>query len=164
MIKATALQRLTKIWDTGAEMPWDRPVVDDVMAYYDEFVNRTHSVKVVRLRWEFNGLEFACPFPAVPLLDRTGVVFCDEAHRPGAGCKYFIVINADGSERFRIHVPNVDASSDPQRGFIELPSDAVLYGVPFGVPGNDGHLDYIFDFNWNTGELVRAVDAPHMRY
>jgi hypothetical protein len=105
-----------------------------------------------------------CCYPSQPLPDRTGFVFCDEAHRPGAGCKYFIVINADGSERFRIHVPYVDASSDPQRGFIELPSDAVLYGVPFGVPGNDGHLDYIFDFNWNTGELVRAVDAPHMRY
>ncbi len=158
------LQHLTKIWDSGAEMPWDRPHVEDVMAYYDEFTTRTRSKRVVRLRWESAGSSFTCPFPSIPLPDRTGVIFCDEAHRAGCGCKYFVVLNADGSERCRIHVPVVSAASKPGQGFIELPSEAVLYGVPFGIPGNDGHLDYIFDFDWDTGELLRAVDAPHMRY
>ncbi len=75
---------------------------------------------------------------------------------------YLRVLNADGTERLRIDVPVVDALSIPAEGFILLPRTN-FYGVAYGAPGNDGYQDYVFDFDWETGKLLRAVPAPEMR-
>lgn len=158
------MEGLHKVWDSGASMPWGRPDVDDPMAYYDEFMSRTGSHRVVLLRWQCNSKSVECLYPgSTQLPDRTGVVMRIENDRVGPARRYLKVINADGSDRCRIVVPVVDEHSKPESGFLEMPKEN-YYDVAFGVPGNDGYSDYVFDFDWETGKFLRAVDAPHMRY
>lgn len=41
-------------------------------------------------------------------------------------------------------------------GYLSLPpSSARFGGIEWGCEGNDGYTDYLFDFDWNTGKLLR---------
>ena len=43
-----------------------------------------------------------------------------------------------------------------QEGYLALPpSSACFGGIEWGCEGNDGYTDYLFDFDWQTGELLR---------
>ena len=164
MSSRRVMEGFHQVWDSGATMPWERPEVEDPRAYYNDFKSRTGSDHVVLLRWQYGGRTVECPLPwSLPLPDRTGVVIRREADPVGSAPRYLQVINADGSDRCRIVVPVVDEHSKPESGFLEMPKEN-YYDVAFGVPGNDGYSDYVFDFDWETGKFLRAVDAPHMRY
>lgn len=70
------------------------------------------------------------------------------------GC--LVIRNGDGSERAFIKVPRIDVHSRPGKGYLSLPpSSARFGGIEWGCEGNDGHTDYLFDFDWNTGKLLR---------
>lgn len=67
-----------------------------------------------------------------------------------------VVLNGDGTQRVVIGVPRVDANSSPEDGYLALPpSSACFGGIEWGCEGNDGHIDYLFEFDWNTGTLLR---------
>ena len=67
-----------------------------------------------------------------------------------------IVLNGDGSQRAVIDVPCVDANSRPLKGYLSLPpSSARFGGIDWGCEGNDGYTDYLFEFDWSTGKLLR---------
>ena len=158
------MTNLTRIWDSGEVLPWDLVKIDDTVEFLQAFKERTGSSRVMRLRWKYGSHTVECRYPSQPLPDRSGVVLCDDAHCEGCGCKYFTVMNADGTNRCHVNIPVVNEYSRPELGFLELPSESLSDGITFGVRGNDGYLDYIFDFDWQTGKLLQAVDAPHMRY
>lgn len=155
---------LVGVWDSSEILPWDLPATDDTVEFLQDFKARTKSEHIVKLRWQCNGLPVECQFPAVPLPDRSGVVIKDNDFTPTGSRSFLRVINADGSLRVRIAVPLVDLNSKPDIGFLELPRIYLGAGVNFGVPGNDGHVDWIFDFDWKTGKLLRAEAAPQMRH
>ncbi len=139
---------LSRIWDNGA-ISLESFSVEEI----ERFKQETGAAKVVGSKWHCNGNEFRCPFYVRTLADRTGVVhFENDQLQSGR----LIVLNADGSRRVVITVPRIDANSRPEDGYLSLPpSSAHFGGIEWGCEGNDGYKDYLFDFDWSTGKLLR---------
>ena len=160
MMPMKQLENMAFLWDTGIISPYSKDG-DEIYA----FRRKTSSQSVVRLLWQLGDIKYSCPYPCEPLPDRTGLVVYDNEHSNGIGVgKHLRILNVDNSPRCTLVIPNLGARSKTSQGWLDLPGNYDQLGVSFGVPGNDGHLDYIFDFDWQTGKLLRAVDAPYMRY
>lgn len=135
---------------------WDNGVVADAALSGDEidrFKSATNAQRVIARRWIHQGKLNQTPYFVRTLPDQTGLVHY-EGNDPRR--KRLIVLNADGSQRVVIGVPHIDANSRPENGYLSLPpSSAHFGGIEWGCEGNDGYTDYLFDFDWQTGALLR---------
>lgn len=138
-----------KVWDNGAESPY--PAAD--LADIEVLKRQTGAIRVVAIRWNCGGQVFETAYHLSVLQDRTGYVHCEG---DGPDGKALVVVNSDGTQRLRIGVPRVNDQSKPDEGYLVLPpSSASFGGINWGCEGNDGHTDYLFEFDWNTGALLR---------
>ncbi len=138
-----------KVWNNGVESPFPALRLDDI----DELKRRTNAKQVVAFRWRCCKNEYETSHQISVLPDKTGLVQCDTGSAAGAR---LIVLNGDGSERAIIAVPRIDENSRPEDGYLALPpSSAHFGGIEWGCEGNDGYTDYLFDFDWQTGALLR---------
>ncbi len=146
------IEDIREIWDNGA--------ISSASLFGDEveqFKQATGAKKVVGTKWRYCEKEYQVPYYVRVLKDRTGVVHFDEGDlRTGR----FVVLNGDGSQRVVISVPRIDANSQPDDGYLNLPpSSAHFGGIDWGCEGNDGNTDYLFEFDWQTGALLRHARA-----
>ncbi len=142
------IKDLSRIWDNGtvSSASWSAEKIED-------FKKETGAKKVVGSKWTYCEREYETPFYVRLLADRTGVVhFANDDLQ--SGC--IVVRNGDLSERAVVTVPSIDTNSRPKDGYLNLPpSSARFGGIEWGCEGNDGYTDYLFDFDWNTGKLLR---------
>lgn len=139
---------IREIWENGA--------VSSASLFGDNverFKQETGATRVIGTKWKYRGKEYGVPYYVRILADQTGVVHFESGDlRIGR----LVVRNGDGSQRFVIEVPRIDANSRPEKGYLSLPpSSAHFGGIEWGCEGNDGYTDYLFDFDWNTGALLR---------
>ena len=138
-----------KVWDNGVESPF--PAVD--LSDIDELKQRTGAKRVVAFRWRYRGKSYQTSHQICVLQDKRGLVQCEGGSAAGPR---LIVLNGDGSPRVVIDVPRVDKNSRPEEGYLSLPpSSAHFGGIKWGCEGNDGYTDYLFEFDWRTGALLR---------
>ena len=142
------IKDLSRIWDNGAISPVSLSVDET-----ENFKRETGAKRVVGSKWIYRGNEYETPFYVRLLPDQTGVVhFKDDDLKTGC----IVVRNGDCSVRTTITVPYVNANSRPENGYLNLPpSPANFDGIEWGCEGSDGYTDYLFDFNWQTGKLLR---------
>jgi len=144
-----AITNVRKLWNNGAESPFPALKLEDI----DKLKQQTGATHVVAIRWTYCGQDFETPHQVSVLPDRTGLVYCEGG---GPAGKRLIVLNGDGTQRVVICVPRVDANSRPEEGYLALPpSSASFGGIDWGCEGNDGYTDYLFEFDWSTGALLR---------
>lgn len=138
----------SKVWDNGAISP-ETLSVEEII----QFKQAVGAQKVVATRWKCGERSYEIPFYARLLQDRKGVVhFQNDDVKTGC----LVIRNGDGSERISIRVPRIDSHSRPEEGYLALPPSPARFGdIEWGCEGNDGHTDYLFDFDWNTGKLLR---------
>ena len=142
------LENLQDIWDNGTIASASLSVEET-----QEFKKRTNAQRVVARKWLYRGKECLTTHQVRLLRDQTGLVFYEDDN-PRTG--RLIVLNADGTQRVVIGVPRIDANSRPEDGYLSLPpSSARFGGIEWGCEGNDGYTDYLFDFDWQTGALLR---------
>ena len=138
-----------KVWDNGVESPFPALKLDDI----DELRQRTGAEHVVAFRWRCGGKDFETSHQISILPDKSGLVQCEGGRTAGPS---LIVLNCDGSQRVVIGVPKVNANSRPDAGYLSLPPSSAHFGsIDWGCEGNDGNTDYLFDFDWDTGKLLR---------
>lgn len=162
---------IRSMWDNGAVEDWYSPAEKGAAERTEQFRDSTGAVKVVELRWQFGDSTVKCPFPATVLPDHSGVVLVDEWHfqgepREGAAPwqRHLRVLNADGSLRLRVFPPVIDERSRPAESWVEEPRNFDWQGMPFGAPASDGYRDMVVDFDWQTGQVKRWIDAtPWLR-
>ena len=143
------IQDVRKVWDNGVESPFPALKLADI----DELKKLRGVTRVVAFRWRYCGKEYETSHQISVLQDKSGLVQCEGGSAAGSS---LIVLNGDGSQRAVIGVPCVDANSRPLKGYLSLPpSSARFGGIDWGCEGNDGYTDYLFDFDWNTGKLLR---------
>ena len=119
----------------------------------DRFKSVTNAQRVIARQWICHGELHQTPYFVRLLPDQSGLVHY-ENNDPRS--KRLIVLNADGSQRVVIGVPRVDANSRPEEGYLSLPpSSAHFGGIEWGCEGSDGYTDYLFDFDWQTGALLK---------
>jgi len=142
------IENIREVWDNGAISP-----ASLFGEQIDQFKQQTGATKVVGTKWEFSGVEHEVPYYVRLLKDKTGFVHYENNNlRTG----HLVVLNGDGTRRVVIEVPRIDANSRPEDGYLVLPpSSARFGGIEWGCEGNDGHTDYLFEFDWNTGALLR---------
>lgn len=143
------ISNLRKIWDNGIESPFVALRLDDI----DILKARTGARMVVAFRWSYQGKEHETPFRISLLPDNSGFVHSEDG---GATAKKLVVINADGTLRIEVPVPRVGEESKTEFGYLSLPPRPACFGgIAWGSEGNDGDSDYLFDFDWNSGKLLR---------
>ncbi len=119
----------------------------------DRFKSLTNARRVVARRWICQGKQHQTPYFVRLLPDETGLVHY-ESNDPRSKC--LIVLSGDESIRVVIGVPHVDANFRPGDGYLSLPPSSSRFGgIEWGYEGNDGHTDYLFDFDWSAGKLLR---------
>ena len=142
------VQNLEDVWDNGYVAPSSLSGKD-----IDRFKEDTNATRVIARRWMYQGRNYQSPFYVRLLPDETGLIHY-ESNDPQS--KRLVVLNGDESRRLVIKVPRVDSQSRPENGYLSLPpSSARFGGIEWGCEGNDGSTDYLFQFDWNTGELLR---------
>lgn len=135
------------VWDNGQVTLASLAVMET-----REFKERTGATKVIGRQWEYENVIFKMPYFLRVLPDQTGLVMCE--NNLAADIR-LIVFNGDGKKRVAIDVPCVDVNSKPNDGYLALPPSSSRFGgIEWGVEGNDGFDDYLFDFDWNTGKLL----------
>ena len=142
------IEDLSKVWDNGAVSP-ETLSVEGIQRFKQE----TGAKRVIGVKWDFGGKEYQLPYYVRLLKDKTGVVHFenDDLHT----CR-LVVRNGDGTQRVVIGVPRIDANSRQEEGYLSLPpSSARFGGIEWGCEGNDGYTDYLFEFDWQTGALLR---------
>lgn len=167
----TLMTNIEQVWDNGTRRVWE-PYRPGAVERTLRFVELTGATCVVKLQWTYQGVTVTCPYPATVLPDLTGVVLCDEWHfqgQPREGTppypKHLRVLNPDGSLRLRIYPPRLDEHSRPEDSWIEEPRNFSERGIPFGAPASDGHYDMVVEYDWQTGEMLRWINAaPWFRY
>jgi hypothetical protein len=142
------IEVLQDIWDNGIMTPATLSVEE-----IQDFKKRKNAHRVVARTWLYKGIVHRTLHQVRQLPDKTGFVFYeDDDPRTGR----IIVLNGDGTQRLVIGAPRIDANSRPEKGYLALPpSPAHFGGIEWGCEGNDGYTDYLFDFDWNTGKLLR---------
>jgi len=142
------IENLQDVWDNGSVAP--ASLTGDEI---DQFKQRTKALRVVARRWLYQGKVHQTPYYVSVLPDQSGLVHYEDGDPRS---KRLVVLNGDGTRRVVIGVPRVDANSRPEKGYLALPpSSASFEGIEWGCEGNDGHTDYLFEFDWNTGALLR---------
>jgi hypothetical protein len=67
-----------------------------------------------------------------------------------------LYVTAMAPSAYIIGVPRIDENSRPEDGYLSLPpSSARFGGIEWGCEGNDGYTYYLFEFDWQTGALLR---------
>lgn len=147
------IENLSKIWNNGTTSPASFSVEET-----EKFKKSTGATKVIGARWTYDRKEIEVPFYVRLLKDKTGVAhFQDDDMLSNK----IVVRNGDGSVRTVIGVPKLSDASVPEKGYLSLPpSSAHWGGIEWGCEGNDGKTDYLFDFDWNSGQLLRYVRPP----
>lgn len=149
------IRNLSNAWDNGA-ISYATLSVEETQ----EFKRTTGAVRVVAMQWEFDERLYrrgGSDCFVQPLPDGSGLVYLIE------DSSALVILNGDNTERLRIGVPRVDERSRPENGWLSLPkcSDAEgLGGIRHGCEGSDGYTDYLFEFDWTTGALLKAVRPP----
>ena len=142
------VQNLEDVWDNGYVAPSSLSGKD-----IDRFKEDTNATRVIARRWMYQGRNYQSPFYVRLLPDETGLIHY-ESNDPQS--KRLVVLNGDESRRLVIKVPRVDSQSRPENGYLSLPPSSARFGdIEWGCEGNDGNTDYLFQFDWNTGELLR---------
>lgn len=142
------IEHLEDVWNTGAVAPASLSGEE-----IDRFKSRTNSQRVIARRWLYQGEARQKPYFVRLLPDQTGLIHY-EGNDPRS--RRLVVLNGDGTNRCVINVPRVNANSRPERGYLCMPpSSACFGGIEWGCEGNDGYTDYLFEFDWNTGKLLR---------
>lgn len=119
----------------------------------DNFKYATGASRVVARRWSYEGRDYQTSYFVRLLKNEDGFVHYKN-NDPHTKC--LIVLNGDNTQRVVINVPRVDEHSKPEEGYLALPpSSACFGGIEWGCEGNDGYTDYLFDFDWHTGALLR---------
>ncbi|MFT7722270.1 MAG: hypothetical protein QM788_05510 [Roseateles sp.] len=166
------MDEIVKVWNTGDLQGAAEDNLSDNLERTLAFKDRTSTTQVVELRWVHDGKPVSSPFPATVLPDRSGVVLMDEWHfqsQPMTGPepypRHLRVLNPDGSLRLRIYPPHIDDYSRPKDSWIEEPRNFSERGIPFGSPASDGHYDMVVEYDWQTGQMLRWINAaPWLRY
>jgi hypothetical protein len=142
------IENLQDVWDNGVVASASLSVEQT-----QEFKRRTNAQRVIARKWLYNSKVRHTTHQVRLLRDQTGLV-CYEDDDPRTG--RLIVLNGDGTQRVVIGVPRIDANSRPEDGYLSLPpSSARFGGIEWGCEGNDGYTDYLFDFDWQSGALLR---------
>lgn len=166
------MTKVEKIWNTGDAQDWYEPGEAGGYERTTQFLEQTGATAVVQLRWHHNGRVVCCPYPSRVLPDCSGVVLVDEWHfqgQPREGpepySQHLRVLNPDGSLRLRIFPPQIDERSRPEDSWIEAPRNFAERGIPFGSPASDGQFDMLVEYDWQTGQMLRWINAaPWLRY
>ena len=152
------MKNIRYVWNNGAESPYLDQMTAQDMEALDAFKRRSGAIRVVAVRWISKGQIQEAPSTLRVLRDRTGYVYC-EGH--GASGQALVVMNDDGTPRLKIGVPRLSDQSKPNMGYLSLPpSSANFEGIEWGCEGNDGDADYLFEFDWNSGALIRFARPP----
>jgi hypothetical protein len=148
VLNVNEIEDIREVWNNGAISPASLSG-DEI----DRFKQQTGATRVVGTKWKFRDEEHEVPYYVRLLRDKTGFVhYENDDLRTGR----LVVLDGDGTQRVVIGVPRVDANSRPEEGYLALPpSSANFGGIEWGCEGNDGHTDYLFEFDWNTGALLR---------
>ena len=147
-VEMSEVELLEYVWDNGLITSADLSVEE-----IQDFKKRTNASRVVARKWLSDGNWYQTHHQARLLQDRSGLVFYQNDD-PRTG--HLVVINSDGTRRLILSAPHVDTNSHPEEGYLSLPpSSAHFGGIEWGCEGNDGHTDYLFDFDWMTGALLR---------
>jgi len=142
------VQNLEEVWDNGYVAPATLSGPD-----IDRFKERTNAKRVVARRWTYQGKNYQTPFFVRLLPDETGLIHYD---RNDPQSRRLVVLNGDGSIRQFIEVPSIGSNSRPKYGYLSLPpSSTQIGGIKWGCEGNDGDTDYLFEFDWKNGKLLR---------
>lgn len=166
------MEQVSEVWDSGDIVEWQPPGRAGAMDRLDRFLERTGATRVVRLTWLCNGQAVSCPYPATVIPDLSGVVLQDEWHFQGQPMegqepypRHLRVLNPDGTLRLRIYPPRIDEHSKAAESWIEAPRNFAERGIPFGCPASDGHYDMVVEYDWQTGQLLRWINAaPWLTY
>ncbi len=153
-INVDTITNLSRIWNNGA-ISHESLNIDEV----ENFKRDSGAEKVVGSKWTFRKKEYETPFYVRLLADRTGVIHFEN---DDIRSNRLIVRNGDFSLRTVIDIPKIDKNSRPRQGYINLPpSSAHFGGIEWGCEGNDGYTDYLFEFDWNNGKLLRFARPSH---
>ena len=135
---------------------WDNGLVSSTAlsgTELDSFKERTAANCGVARRWTFQGTSYETSHRVRLLPDQYGLVYYE---KDDPRSKRLVVVNGDKTHRVTIEVPRIDENSIPSEGYLSLPPSAARFGgIEWGCEGNDGHSDYLFDFDWTTGLLIR---------
>jgi hypothetical protein len=154
MTESKRMETVERIWDTGLTTPYDLDG-DGTVA----FKSTSGSVRVKGICWNFRGSSHAVDSYADVLPDMTGVAV--PSPRRAKGGNWMDVINADGSLRFRLHPPPLDARFDHTQSLVESVSQGwPASGIALGVraayivkAGSLGSIGILLDIDWTSGEL-----------
>ncbi len=142
------IEDVRDVWDNGAISSASLSV-DEI----EQFKNQTGATKVVARKWNFRGEPHEIPYYVRLLKDGTGWIHYEN---DDPRTRRLVVLNGDGTTRMVIGVPRVDVNSRPEDGYLALPpSSARPGGINWDCEGNDCYTDSLFDFDWNTGALLR---------
>jgi hypothetical protein len=160
------MKNVVEVWDNGAIRPLD--LTSGVGSYerLRQFKVVSGANHILEYRWTYDGEAVRVPFPATVLPDLSGVVLMDEWHFQGQPMegpepypRHLRVLNADGTLRLRIYPPRIDEHSRPEDSWIECPRDFSYRGIPFGSPASDGHYDMVVEYDWQTGQILKWINA-----
>lgn len=142
------IENLQDVWDNGFSTP--APLSFDEI---NRFKLLTNASKVVTRKWLYGGNPYEIPYQVRVLPDRSGLIHYENGVPHS---RRLVVLNGDGTPRVVINVPKIDENSCPEKGYLALPPSLASFGgIEWGCEGNDGCMDYLFDFDWTTGALLR---------
>ena len=142
------VENLEDVWDNGCVAP--ATLSGDAI---DRFKELTNAKRVVARRWIYKGKMHQTPYFVRLLPDESGLIHF-ESNDPKS--RRLVVLNGDESRRTVIDVPRIDEQSRPEFGYLNMPPSSARFGdIEWGCEGNDGNTDYLFQFDWNTGRLLR---------
>jgi hypothetical protein len=166
LLMAEKMENICRVWDTGHLQAWESSESKDSLKRTEAFCEKTGASRVVKLSWYHEGKQVFSPFPASVLPDQSGVVLMDEWHFQGQPMegpepypRHLRVFSPNGSLRLRIYPPSIDEHSRPQSSWIECPRAFPHHGIPFGSPASDGHHNMVIEYDWQTGQMLRWIDA-----
>lgn len=155
---ASQMHALQRRWDNGATTEVDL-TFEQQMRHFESQGKRLNDIG---LEWETGGVKHFLPGKFVVLPDKTGVVTgCANNGSPSE----LIVLNADGSERFRIVNPTMpDEPRLHGRVCLELPREGWPAGTiqfgPVAVWASLPHLPVMLDLDWQTGRVLGFDQLP----
>ncbi|MEJ7805797.1 MAG: hypothetical protein WKG03_07750 [Telluria sp.] len=151
----STMTNIEYVWNNGVKSKYLHNSSAKDIDEIDAFKKEHNATRVIGLSWRCGGRTLNAPTTLRVLADETGYVHCEGR---GSDGKALIVMNADDTHRLTIPVPRIDDRSRPEKGYMVLPpSSASFGGIRWGVEGNDGFTDYLFQFDWNTGELIACA-------
>jgi hypothetical protein len=142
------IENFEDVWDNGMVSP--ASLSGDAL---DQFKNKTGVKRVIARQWIYKGKHYLTHYFVKILPDKSGFV---HYKKNDPKSKKLVVMNPNLTERATISVPCIDRNSRPEKGYLSLPPSSSRFGnIEWGCEGSDGYTDYLFEFDWNTGKLLR---------